>query len=68
MKAFSALIPVTPTTTCVRAQMTYDNRLRLDEYLFDPRPLFAGFGFNIKLMPRPLFNPKFWPMQRMRSF
>jgi hypothetical protein len=45
MKALSALIPVTPTTTCVRAQMTYDNCL-LNEYLFNRRrPLFAGFGF-----------------------
>ena len=46
MKALSTLMPVTPTTTCVRAQMTYDNCLLLDEYLFNRRRrLFAGFGF-----------------------
>lgn len=46
MKALSTLMPVTPTTTCVHAQMTYDNCLLLDEYLFNRRRrLFAGFGF-----------------------
>ena len=39
-------MPVTPTTTCVHAQMTYDNCLLLDKYLFNRRRrLFAGFGF-----------------------
>ena len=30
---------VTPTATYVRPQVTYDNCLPLDEYLFDRRPL-----------------------------
>ena len=50
---------VTPTTTHVRPQGIYDNRLPLDEYLFDRRKLSAQFGFiqtSSYLMPRSLFD------------
>ncbi len=50
---------VTPTATRVRPQAIYDNRLPLDEYLFDRRKLSAQFGFiqtSSYLMPRSLFD------------
>ena len=50
---------VTPTTTFVQPQATYDNSFPLDEYLFDRRALFGGSGFiqtSGYLMPRSLFD------------
>ena len=49
---------VTPTATYVRPKVAYDNRLPLDEYLFDRRRL-SGLGFiqtSSYLMPRSLFD------------
>jgi glycosyltransferase involved in cell wall biosynthesis len=50
---------VTPTTSFVQPQTTYDNSFPLDEYLFDRRALFGGSGFiqtSGYLMPRSLFD------------
>ena len=49
---------VTPTATRVRPQAIYNNRLPLDEYLFDRRKL-TQFGFiqtSSYLMPRSLLD------------
>ena len=48
---------VTPRESFVRPQVIYDNRLPIDEYLFDRRSPFAGRGFiqtSSYLLPRTL--------------
>jgi len=50
---------VTPTATRVRPTMIYDNSTPIDEYLFDRRSLFGGYGFmqtSSYLLPRRLFD------------
>jgi len=48
---------VTPAASFVSPQVIYDNNLPIDEYLFDRRSPFAGYGFiqtSAYLLPRAL--------------
>lgn len=50
---------VTPTATYISPQVTYDNSIPIDEYLFDRRSLLQGSGFiqtSSYLLPRQLFD------------
>jgi glycosyltransferase involved in cell wall biosynthesis len=50
---------VTPTATYISPQVSYDNSIPIDEYLFDRRSLFKGLGFiqtSSYLLPRHLFE------------
>jgi glycosyltransferase involved in cell wall biosynthesis len=50
---------VTPSATYIWPQVTYDNSIPVDEYLFDRNSLFGGSGFiqtSSYLLPRQLFD------------